>query len=194
MKSTLVSAFIFLCAPVMAQYKITQKTEPLGDKNNVRIEKKTFKLHGNPIKVGQTFPVMRLKTSDGLNYQLGKPQEKKTLIVVLYSVSTDLCQKNLLNYYNKTKHEDINVIFVSADPYVVQQAFLKKHNLKNITLLSDAKSHHFGLSTGLLIKESYLLTRALIVIDENAVIRHIQRVPDLTTLPDLDVALSKLID
>ena len=46
------------------------------------------------------------------------------------------------------------------------------------------------MSTGLLIQPLHLLARAVIVTDQNGVVRYIQVVPEITELPDMQAAMT----
>ena len=194
MKLAIFIAFFLAFAPAMAQFKITQKSGDLGDKGVILDGKTKLRLHGKTIHVGDRFPIMRLQKTDGSTYLLGNKTTEKTLIVTLYSLGVADCRQNMKEYYNELKNVSFNVVFISADPSIIQKRFINENKMTNVTMLSDAKVHHFGLRTGTLIRRSYLLARSLIVVDENAVIRHIQRVPDLMTFPDLDMAMNKMLN
>jgi len=80
---------------------------------------------------------------------------------------------------------------VSADTAFAQARFKKAAKLSDkITFLSDSIKHDFGRNTGTEISALGLLTRTTIVVDQKNIIRHIQRVPELTTIPDLKKAVS----
>lgn len=49
----------------------------------------------------------------------------------------------------------------------------------------------FGRATGLLQEDSMLLARAVILVDTEGIVRHIQVVPELSHLPDLDTVINK---
>ena len=80
------------------------------------------------------------------------------------------------------------LITISRDLPFVQKRFAKNAKIHNILFLSDYRDAEFGESTGLLIEESLLLTRAIIVLDGEGVIRHLEVVPELTQLPELEKA------
>ncbi|MCZ8499299.1 hypothetical protein O9929_20275 [Vibrio lentus] len=57
-------------------------------------------------------------------------------------------------------------------------------------MLSDAKDHVFGFESGTQeTSELGLLARTTFVVDKNNKIVHIQRVPELTMVPDLNKAV-----
>ena len=70
-----------------------------------------------------------------------------------------------------------------------QKRFAEKAKIHNILFLSDYRSAEFGKNLGLLIKPLRLLARAVIVVDRENKIHHLQIVPEITSLPDLDEAI-----
>jgi thiol peroxidase len=57
--------------------------------------------------------------------------------------------------------------------------------------LSDYKQGESGRSTGLLIEDSMLLARSVVLVDREGIVRYIQLVPDLGQLPDMDRAFKR---
>ncbi|MEF1228314.1 redoxin family protein, partial [Vibrio fortis] len=85
---------------------------------------------------------------------------------------------------------DIDFVGLSADTTFALDRFKKEKNLSdNLLLLSDAKDHAFGFKTGTQINELGLLARTTFVVDKNNTIVYLQRVPELTTIPDLEKAV-----
>ena len=62
--------------------------------------------------------------------------------------------------------------------------------IENLTTLSDHKALDFGSKYGFVIEELRLLSRGVIVIDKDDVIRYIQYVPNVEDAPDFDSALA----
>jgi thiol peroxidase len=54
----------------------------------------------------------------------------------------------------------------------------------NIQYLSDYKQGDFGRSTGLLTEGSMLLARSVVIVDKQGVVRYIQVVFEMSSLPD----------
>ena len=59
---------------------------------------------------------------------------------------------------------------------------------KKVTFLSDYRGQNFGKGTGPLQKQSQLLARAVLVVDQDNVIRHMQVMPDMSFIPDMKTA------
>ena len=91
---------------------------------------------------------------------------------------------------NKQLLADIDFVGLSADTTFALDRFKKEKSLSDdLLLLSDAKDHAFGFKTGTQINELGLLTRTTFVVDKNNTIVYLQRVPELTTIPDLEKAV-----
>jgi thiol peroxidase len=58
-----------------------------------------------------------------------------------------------------------------------------------LEMLSDYRSHTFGINYGLLIEELGLFARAIVVIGKDATISYVQIVPEVAAEPDYDGAL-----
>ena len=85
--------------------------------------------------------------------------------------------------------QTVNLVTISRDLPFAQKRFAKEANIQNIKFLSDYRGAEFGKLTGLLIEESRLLTRAIIVLDRDGVIRYLEVVPELAQLPKMEKAL-----
>lgn len=77
---------------------------------------------------------------------------------------------------------------LSTTTYQDRLTFAAKANIHNILFLSDAPHDHFGNTTGLLMDQLSILHRAVLVLDQNLIIRYVDIVP-LGQLPDFDQAL-----
>ena len=72
---------------------------------------------------------------------------------------------------------------------MAQERFAREAKLENITYISDYKDASFGKKTGLLIEQSALLTRGVIVIDKAGKVAYMQFVDEITELPNMDQAI-----
>jgi thioredoxin-dependent peroxiredoxin len=115
---------------------------------------------------------------------------KVTLLSVVPSLDTPTCDKqtHILSEENKGLDKTTNLVTISRDLPFAQKRFAKNANMQNILFLSDYRDGEFGKSTGLLIKENRLLTRAIIVLDREGIIRYIEVVSELARLPEMEKA------
>lgn len=181
---------------VLADFPVTQEHADLGARKILTLKKDTvYHLTGKAVKVGQLMPSMVLTDSNLGAFDTSKNNGNPRIYVVLTSVDTAVCEQqsnDLAVFIKKNSEElrDIEFVVVSADTPFAQQRFIEKHDLEDsqVTFLSDSLAHDFGNKTGSQIKELGLLARAIIVVDKNNRISYIQRVPELTTIPDIEAA------
>ncbi len=82
----------------------------------------------------------------------------------------------------------MQLVTISMDLPFAQRRFAREAKIANVTFLSDYRGASFGNNAGLLVKQTHLLARAVLVVDKNNVVRHMQVMPDLGTLPDMQEA------
>ena len=78
------------------------------------------------------------------------------------------------------------VVGISKDLPFAQKRFCDSNGIKAVSLLSDYALSSFGIHYGLLIKELNLLARAVVIVDQNDVVRYIQVVEEITQSPDFE--------
>ena len=71
---------------------------------------------------------------------------------------------------------------------MAQEKFDKSQSFSNLSYYSDYKYASFGKWSGLLIKGEELLARAVIVVDKNSIVRHMQIVREIRKLPNMKKA------
>lgn len=70
-----------------------------------------------------------------------------------------------------------------------QKRWVESTGVDKLQTLSDHKEASFGMGYGLLVKEFRLLARAVLVIDENGILRYQELVKEMTEEPDYDAAI-----
>jgi thiol peroxidase len=118
---------------------------------------------------------------------------KVLIISVVPSIDTKVCEEQTHNLGEQGTNLSAAVerITISRDTPFAQKRFSEEAKLLNVTFLSDYRDGSFGKSTGLLIDDSMLLARSVIVVDQKGIVRYIQVVPELSHLPDLEAAFLK---
>jgi thiol peroxidase len=121
---------------------------------------------------------------------------KVLFLSIVPSIDTKICeaQTHYLGEEGDKLPAGIVRFTVSRDTPFAQIRFAKEAKLMDIKYLSDYKTGSFGRSTGLLIKGSLLLARAIILVDKQGIVRYIQVVPEISNLPDLEKAFTKAIE
>jgi thiol peroxidase len=141
------------------------------------------------IKQGSKLPKIALADAKMNDYTLGANGVVR-IINVVPSLDTKVCEEQTHELGEATNiNPNIERIVISRDLPAAQKRFAEEAGLTNIKYLSDYKSGQFGKATGLLMKKSELLTRAIIVVDGNGVVKHYQVVPEITKLPNMTRAI-----
>jgi len=156
----------------------------------VTLRGKPLTLIGEKMRVGQTFPAVLLPDLSLNMIDLQSFKGKVTILSVVPSLDTPTCEKqtHILSEENKGLDQTANLVTISRDLPFAQKRFAKVANIHNIQFLSDYREAEFGQSTGLLIEETRLLSRAIIVLDPDGVIRYLEVVPELARLPEMEKA------
>jgi thioredoxin-dependent peroxiredoxin len=148
-------------------------------------------LVGRNIKVGNAAPYFRAVSKDLKEVSLVDFKGKIKLITSFPSIDTPVCDLQVKEF-NKMAAGLSSDIGISKDLPFAQARFCQANDIKNVLTLSDYKFSSFGINYGLLIQELNLLTRAIIIVDQNDVLRYLQIVEELTNVPDYHDALKNL--
>ena len=165
-------------------------TSHAGGKAQVSLHGKPLTLTGTPLQKGQPFPAVTIPDSGLQMTDLLSFKGKVTIISIVPSIDTKVCEKqtHILSEENGGLDQTVRLVTVSRDLPFAQKRFAEEAKIQNILFLSDYRDGTFGASTGLMIQENRLLTRALVVVDKEGVIRYLEIVPDLGQLPDMKKA------
>ncbi|GMM88549.1 peroxiredoxin [Vibrio fortis] len=177
------------------QFSTTSENAPTGSNQTLTMfQDTTFNLVGESLSVGDKLPSVSLLTSTNQAYDTTAENKKVRIFSVLASVDTPVCDQQLQDLsdfvYDNEQLNEIEFIGLSADTTFALDRFQHDKCLsEDLLLLSDAKDHAFGFKTGTQINELGLLARTTFVVDKNNTIVYLQRVPELTTIPDLEKAV-----
>ena len=151
-------------------------------------------LTGSPLEIGSHLPSAVLTDADSMKkIDLSQRRGSVLLISMVPSIDTKVCetQTHFLGEQGARLPAGIERITISRDTPFAQKRFAGESKLGGITFLSDYRDGSFGRATGLLLAESMLLARSVIVVDRDGIVRYIQVVPELSHLPDMEAAFSK---
>jgi thiol peroxidase len=165
-----------------------------GEQAHVTLHGKALNLvnGSSPLQVGQTLPNVSLPDVSLNLVDLKMFRGKVTILSVVPSLDTPTCEKqtHILSEESEGLDQKTNLVTISRDLPFAQKRFAKEAGIGNIRFLSDYRDAAFGLASGLLIEENRLLTRAVLVLDGQGVIRHLEIVPELGHLPDMKRAFA----
>lgn len=163
-------------------------------KNAVKVKGNPVILLGEEIKVGQSAPNFTVLDNNLKEVKSGEYGGKIRLIASVPSLDTPVCDAEIHNFNKEAANisKDIVIIFISMDLPFAQKRFCQDNDIDNVKTFSDHRDTDFGLKYGVLIKELRLLSRAIFIIDKAGAVKYVEYVPELSSHPDYQAALSAL--
>lgn len=149
-------------------------------------------LLGHRVKVGEKAPDFTVLRRDLSPFTLQEVAGKVVVVSSVPSLDTSLCatQARTFNQRASELGEGAKVLVISMDLPFAQNRFCTTEGIANLEVLSDHRDASFGLAYGLLVKETRLLARAVLVIDRKGKIVYQEVVPDTSHEPNYDAALA----
>ncbi|PIQ95551.1 MAG: lipid hydroperoxide peroxidase [Nitrospinae bacterium CG11_big_fil_rev_8_21_14_0_20_56_8] len=161
-----------------------------NEPGKVTLRGKPLTLLGSPLEVGKPMPPLSLPDTTLNMVDLKSFAGKVTILSIVPSIDTPTCEKqtHILSEENRGLDQTSNLVTISRDLPFAQKRFAREAKIQNLIFLSDYREADFGKAVGLLIEESRLLARAVIVLDREGIIRYMEIVPDLAQLPQMEKA------
>lgn len=156
----------------------------------IKFQGNPLTLVGKEIKVGDIAPDFTATKNDLSPMNLSDLKDKVVIISAMPSVDTGVCELQTIRFNQEAKkHPELHVITISMDLPFALARFCANKDIDNATTLSDYKNREFAEKYGFMIEELGLLTRGIVVIDKEGVVRHVEYVEEVTTEPNYDKAL-----
>jgi thioredoxin-dependent peroxiredoxin len=160
-------------------------------------------LKGKPINtvgtlpaVGQKAPDFRVTKSDLSDVGLKDFQGKKVVLNIFPSIDTGVCATSVRRFNQEAANLPGTVVVgVSRDLPFALNRFCGAEGIKNVTTSSDIRDGSFGKSYGVTMTDGPLeglLSRSIVVLDENGVVKYTEQVPEIAQEPDYAKALAAL--
>lgn len=164
----------------------------------------TIKLGGNNIetsgtlpKVGDTAPDFNLTAQDLSSKKLSDYKGSRVVMNIFPSIDTNVCATSVRKFNEKaTGLKNTKVLCISKDLPFAQKRFVSDEEINEVTNLSDFRDGNFGKNYGVEMTSgalSGLLSRAVVVLDENGKVIYSQQVPEIGEEPDYLSALKQLL-
>ena len=173
----------------------TQYLDSLKADNNLKITmgKVPVTIVGKELKVGDKIKEVPLVVNSKLDEKNIFEDKNIKVIYTAPSLDTKVCslQTKQLNEAAK-KYPNVKFYSVTVDTPFAQERFCTANEINGLKAVSDFKYHQFGIQNGFFVKEKGLLTRALMIVDENNVVKYIEYVPEEGKEANIDKALKFL--
>ncbi|CAE7906914.1 tpx [Symbiodinium sp. KB8] len=147
--------------------------------------------------VGSQAPDFKFVKTDLSESSLSAYQGKKVILNIFPSVDTDTCATSVRKFNQKAASlENTAILCISEDLPFAQKRFCGAEGIDAVEAVSVfKKGNDFGSSYGIgLIDGPFngLLSRGIVVLDENGVVKHTEIVPEVANEPDYESALAAL--
>lgn len=120
---------------------------------------------------------------------------RQLVLNIFPSLDTGVCANSVRTFNEKAAGmTDATVLCISRDLPFAQARFCGAEGIENVVTASDFRTT-MGEDYGVTMINGPLeglLSRAVIVIDEQGVVKYAEQVPEITTEPDYDAALTAL--
>jgi thiol peroxidase len=160
--------------------------------NAVKMKGNPMTLVGPEIKVGDKAPSFSVRTQDLQPFTLHDTRGKIRLFSVVPSLDTPVCdmQTRRFNQEAAKLGDKVEIVTVSMDLPFAQKRWCGAAGVDKVKVVSDYYDRSFAQAYGTLIKELHLESRAIFVVDDKDVVRHVEYVPEVTSHPDYEAALA----
>lgn len=163
----------------------------------VTLKGKPLHTKGELPKAGSKAPDFQLVKTDLSETKLSDFQGKKLILNIFPSIDTGTCAASVRKFNEKaTSLKNTTVLCVSMDLPFAHSRFCGAEGISNVISGSNfrdngkfANDYGVGLIDGPL---KGLDARAVVVIDENGLVKHSQMVNEIVDEPDYDAALAAL--
>ena len=147
-------------------------------------------LLGKEVKVGDKAPAFTLLDNGLGEKTLADYAGKVKVISVVPSLDTGVCdaQTRWFNQNVSKLGENVVVLTVSVDLPFAQKRWCGAAGIDQVETLSDHRDLSFGENYGFILEGLRLLSRGIVVIDKDDVVRYVEYVPEVTSAVNFDTA------
>lgn len=146
-------------------------------------------LEGNQVKVGDVAPDFTVVGNDLSPIKFSETKGKRILVAVP-SIDTTVCDIEVRKFNQEAaKLNDVKVFTISMDLPFAQARWCGNAGIENVVTASDYKDREFSKAYGLYIKELGLVSRAVIVVDEDNKVVYTEYLEEITNEPNYEKAI-----
>jgi len=155
-----------------------------------------IKTKGKLPKVGEKAPKFNLVKADLTRAKLKDYRGTKLILNITPSIDTGICAISVKKFNQEaTKLENTKVLYISKDLPFAQARFCGAEGVENVETLSDFITGKFGKAYGVTIETGPmkgLHSRAIVVIDEEGIVKYTEQVSEIVDEPNYEAAIKAL--
>ena len=151
---------------------------------------------GNLPEIGSTAKNFSLAKNDLSALNLSDLKGSRVILNIFPSIDTAVCAASVRAFNEKASAlENTKVVCVSRDLPFAQKRFCGAEGIENVMTVSDFATGEFGKNYGLEITDGpfqNLHARAIVVLDENGLVKHTELVSEVANEPNYEAAIAAL--
>lgn len=163
---------------------------------NIQYKNATYRTLGELPAVGSYAPDVSLVNTNLQNVSFANWMGMRKVLNIFASIDRDVCAKSVVKFDHLAEEiEDVAMLMVSYDLPFAHRRFQEEHGLNNVVGLSAIRHEGFGENYGVQIVDGPLagmFARAVVVLDENNTIVHVEQIEDISKEPDYRAAIRAL--
>lgn len=149
-------------------------------------------LFGEEIKIGMKAPEFIAINRNLTSFNSDELKGKVILISAVPSVDTKVCELQTIKFNTDAAElKDVVVLTISVDLPFAQERFCAAEGIDSSIVVSDYKDNDFGKKYGFLINELKLLSRGIVLIDKDGIVKYVEYVEEVTNHPNYDKAIEE---
>lgn len=162
----------------------------------ITLKGNTLNTIGNLPAIGSLVKDFKLIATDLSSKTLADFKGQKLVLNIFPSVDTGTCAASVRNFNKEAANlTNTKVLCISRDLPFAQKRFCGAEGIENVVMLSDFNTGAFGKDYGLIMIDGALnglLSRSIVVVDENGVVKYTEQVAETTEEPNYQAALNSL--
>lgn len=163
---------------------------------NIQYKNSTYRTLGDLPVVGSYAPDVSLVNTNLQNVSFANWMGMRKVLNIFASIDRDVCSKSVIKFDQLAEEiKDVAMLMVSYDLPFAHKRFQEEHGLNNVIGLSAIRHEGFGENYGVQIVDGPLagmFARAVVVLDENNTVVHVEQIEDISNEPDYRAAIRAL--
>ncbi|OIQ38281.1 MAG: lipid hydroperoxide peroxidase [Bacteroidetes bacterium MedPE-SWsnd-G1] len=162
----------------------------------INLNELTIHTSGNLPATGTKAPNFELVAGDLSRKTLTDFSGSRLVLNIFPSIDTGTCAASVRKFNEEASNlENTKILCISRDLPFAQGRFCGAEGIENVVMLSDFVFGKFGEDYGLKVIDgpiAELLSRCIVVLDENGTVLYNEQVPNIPDEPDYEAVLKLL--